>query len=82
MNDPNIFINNGFIPSENGHIIRLADLLWLEVDDCGFATLKSKRKFANIRKMYDLITIPKPARTDQEIKDLLNALIDIKLETK
>lgn len=76
------FLNNGFVQNENGYIIRISDLIWCEIDCYGFATLKRKRENANVRQMEDLITIPHPKRSEQDLKDLLIALVGCKLELK
>ena len=77
----NIYINNGFIPTESGHIIKISDSIWLEICEYGYGTLKTKTTNSNIRNLQDLGHIPKPVRTHQEVKDLLDSLKGIKLET-
>lgn len=70
----NIFIKHGFNKSENGHIIRISDLIWCEIDENGFAELRRKRELPSGKRKYDKIIIPKPVRIEKDLKLLLSVL--------
>lgn len=54
-------------------VIRLHELIWLKIDDFGFATLKRKSEIAKSKDCE--ITIPKPVRTQGELDALLATLL-------
>lgn len=54
-------------------VIRIHDLIWLKIDNNGFATLKRKSEGARSKDCE--ITIPKPVRTQGELNALLATLM-------
>ena len=68
------FKKYGFNVTSRGTTKRIHELLYLEIDEHGFALLSRKNEFAVKRHQFDRITLPKPVRTEEELERLLSVL--------
>lgn len=68
------FEDRGFIKVSNMYSLRIHELIWIEIDQSGFATLKRKRERKNNLPVYYRITIPKPLRKVEDLDNLLSVL--------
>jgi hypothetical protein len=69
-----LYLQVGFLKSENGHKIRIDTLTWCEIDEFGFITLIRKNEFAKKIHIYDKVTLPKPIRTKEQFERLILVL--------
>lgn len=67
----------GFIKSENGHMLRISDLQWIEIDENGFVEIRRKVEPENRKQdKYHKVTLPKPVKSNSDLNLLLGVLLE------